>query len=42
MDLVPAGDLSEFVLTKKRLTADQAHGHHGPRAREGRQRRSLP
>ena len=23
MDLVPAGDLSEFVLTKKRLTADQ-------------------
>ncbi len=24
MDLVPAGDLSEFVLTKKRLTADQA------------------
>lgn len=24
MDLVPAGDLSEFVLTKKRLNADQA------------------
>ena len=23
MDLVPAGDLSDFVLTKKRLTADQ-------------------
>jgi len=23
MDLVPAGDLSEYVLTKKRLTADQ-------------------
>ena len=23
MDLVPAGDLSEFVLTKKRLTPDQ-------------------
>ena len=23
MDLVPAGDLSEFVLTKKRLTAEQ-------------------
>ncbi len=23
MDLVPAGDLSEFVLTKKRMTADQ-------------------
>jgi len=23
MDLVPAGDLSEFVLTKKRLTSDQ-------------------
>jgi hypothetical protein len=26
MDLVPAGDLSEFVLTKKRLNADQARG----------------
>ena len=25
MDLVPAGDLSEFVLTKKRLTPAQVH-----------------
>jgi beta-adrenergic-receptor kinase len=25
MDLVPSGDLSEFVLTKKRLTAPQVH-----------------
>ena len=27
MDLVPAGDLSEFVLTKKRLNADQVGAH---------------
>ena len=28
MDLVPAGDLSEFVLTKKRLTPEQARPLH--------------
>merc|ERR1712091_200978 len=32
MDLVPAGDLSEFVLTKKRLTPEQTK----TRARTGR------